>query len=72
MATDRDALLQRTRLVLKNPVLRSRNVIAQDATRDLFARALARRAGLSEPDFASTVQASAALGADRRGDDGVG
>jgi AcrR family transcriptional regulator len=63
VATDRDALLQRTRLVLNNPVLRSRNVIAQDATRNLFARALARRAGLSEPDFASTVQASAALGA---------
>jgi len=61
--TDRDALLQRTRLVLSNPTLRSRNVIAQDATRDLFARALARRAGLSEPDLAATVQASAALGA---------
>jgi hypothetical protein len=49
--------------VLSNPTLRSRNVIAQDATRDLFARALARRAGLSEPDLAATVQASAALGA---------
>jgi AcrR family transcriptional regulator len=63
VATDRDALLQRTRLVLNNPVLRSRNVIAQDVTRDLFARAIARRAGLSEPDFASSVQASAALAA---------
>ncbi len=63
VTTDRDALLQRTRLVLNNPVLRSRNVIAQDATRDLFARALARRAGLSEPDLAAMVQASAALGA---------
>jgi len=63
VATDRDALLQRTRLVLNNPVLRSRSVIAQDATRDLFARALARRAGLPEPDLAATVQASAALGA---------
>lgn len=63
VSTDREALLQRTRLVLSNPTLRSRNVIAQDMTRDLFARALARRAGLSEPDFAATVQASAALGA---------
>jgi AcrR family transcriptional regulator len=62
-SADRDALLIRTRLVLRNPVLRSRNLIAQDTTRDLFARALARRAGLPEPDLAATVQASAALGA---------
>jgi AcrR family transcriptional regulator len=61
--TDRDALLVRTRLVLSNPTLRSRNVLAQDATRDLFARALARRAGLPAPDLAAMVQASAALGA---------
>jgi AcrR family transcriptional regulator len=63
LATDRDALLIRTRLILRNPVLRARNLLAQDATRDLMARALARRAGLSEPDLAATVQASAALGA---------
>jgi AcrR family transcriptional regulator len=63
LATDREALLQRTRLVLNNPTLRSRNAIAQDTTRDLFARALARRAGLPEPDFTCTVQASAALAA---------
>ena len=63
LATDRTALLIRTRLILNNPVLRSRNLIAQDTTRDLFARALARRAGLAEPDLAATVQASAALGA---------
>ena len=44
-------------------MLRSRNLIAQDTTRDLFARALARRAGRSEPALADTVQASAALGA---------
>ena len=61
LSTDREALLQRTRLVLSNPTLRSRNVIAQDTTRDLFSRALARRSGLSAPDFACTVQASAAL-----------
>jgi AcrR family transcriptional regulator len=59
---DREALLVRTRLILDNPVLRSRNLIAQDTTRDLFARALARRAGLPQPDLAATVQASAALG----------
>ena len=62
LGTDRDALLIRTRLVLHNPELRSRNLVAQDATRDLFARALARRAGLAEPDLAATVQASAVLG----------
>ncbi|HEX3283552.1 MAG TPA: TetR family transcriptional regulator [Mycobacterium sp.] len=63
LSTDREALLIRTRLILDNPVLRSRNLIAQDTTRDLFARALARRAGRAEPDLAATVQASAALGA---------
>ena len=63
LATHREALLLRTRLMLRNPVLRSRNLLAQDASRDLLARALARRAGLSEPDLAATVQASAALGA---------
>jgi AcrR family transcriptional regulator len=63
LTTDREALLIRTRLILDNPVLRSRNLVAQDTTRDLFARALARRGGLAEPDLAATVQASAALGA---------
>ena len=63
LATDREELLIRTRLILRNPPLRSRNLLAQDATRDLLARALARRAGLPEPDLAATVQASAALGA---------
>lgn len=63
LTTDREALLIRTRLVLRNPVLRSRNLVAQDTTRDLFANALARRAGLTEPDLAMTVQASAALDA---------
>ena len=63
LTTDREALRVRTRLILDNPVLRSRNLLAQDMTRDLFARALARRAGLTQPDFAATVQASAALGA---------
>jgi AcrR family transcriptional regulator len=63
LTTHREALLIRTRLVLRNPVLRSRNLVAQDTTRDLFANALAHRAGLTEPDLATTVQASAALDA---------
>jgi AcrR family transcriptional regulator len=63
LSTDREALLMRTRLVMHNPLLRARNLIAQDTTRDLFARALARRASLPEPDLAATVQASASLGA---------
>jgi AcrR family transcriptional regulator len=63
LATDHDTLLIRTRLILDNPALRARNVIAQDETRELFARALARRAGAAEPDLACTVQASAALAA---------
>lgn len=63
LPTDRDALLVRTRLVLGTPALRSRNWMAQDTTRDLFARALARRSGRTDPDFAATVQAAAAVGA---------
>jgi AcrR family transcriptional regulator len=63
LPTDRAALLIRTRLVLRTPALRSRNWIAQDTTRDLFARALARRSGRTKPDFATTVQAAAAVAA---------
>ncbi|BBX36402.1 TetR family transcriptional regulator [Mycolicibacterium mageritense DSM 44476 = CIP 104973] len=63
LGADRDALLQRIRLILDNEALRSRNIIAQDQSRDLFARALARRAGLTTPDLTCVVQASAALGA---------
>jgi AcrR family transcriptional regulator len=63
LSTDREALLIRTRLVLRNPVLRARNLVAQDATRDLFASAMARRAGPTEADYATTVLASAVLGA---------
>ena len=36
LTTDREALLIRTRLVLRNPVLRSRNLLAQDTSRDLL------------------------------------
>lgn len=60
---DREALLIRTRLILRTPALRARLWIAQDATLDLFATALARRAGLSAPDLATRAQAAAALGA---------
>lgn len=63
LSNDREALLIRTRLVLRNPVLRARNLVAQDATRDLFASAMARRAGSTEADYAMTVLASAVLGA---------
>jgi AcrR family transcriptional regulator len=63
LATDRTAMLARTRLVISTPALRSRLPIAQDSTRNLFARALARRAGLAEPDLAATAQAGAVLAA---------
>ena len=55
---DREALLIRTRLILRTPALRARLWIAQDATLDLFATALARRAGLSAPDLATRAQAA--------------
>lgn len=63
LPNDRGDLLVRTRLVLRTPALRSRNWIAQDTTRDLFARAVARRCGRTEPDFATVVQSAAAVGA---------
>jgi AcrR family transcriptional regulator len=63
LATDHQALLTRTRLVLGNPVLRARNLVAQDATRNLFASAVAGRAGKTEADYPTTVLSSAALGA---------
>ncbi|OHV06040.1 TetR family transcriptional regulator [Mycobacterium talmoniae] len=61
LATDRDTLLTRMRLVMTTPALRSRLWVAVASTRDLFARALARRAGMAEPDLALTVHAGAAL-----------
>ena len=47
LPTDRESILVRTRLLLSTPALQARNWIARDATRDLIAGALARRAGLS-------------------------
>jgi AcrR family transcriptional regulator len=63
MPADRDAILVRTRLILDTPALRARNWQNQDATRDLFAGALARRAGVAEPDLRIRVLSSAALAA---------
>lgn len=59
----RDALLQRTRLIMATPALRARQADHQHATRLLFAGALAARAGLAAPTFALEVLAAAALGA---------
>ncbi len=63
LPTDGANVLARTRLVLRNPTLRGRNWVAQDATIDVFATALARRSGLPSHNFATTALAAAALGA---------
>jgi AcrR family transcriptional regulator len=59
----RDALLQRTRLIMATTALRARQADNQHATRLLFAGALAARAGLVTPTFALEVLAAAALAA---------
>ncbi|MEO6090916.1 MAG: TetR family transcriptional regulator [Umezawaea sp.] len=61
-ATDRDALLVRTRLILTTPALRGRQWRNADSTQQLFAEALATRAG-GEITFELRVLAAAALGA---------
>jgi AcrR family transcriptional regulator len=58
---DRDRWLARVRLVMSTPDLFGRHWVAQRDTRDLFARALARRSGLAQPDFVCTVQAATAV-----------
>lgn len=63
LATDGEALLVRTRLILQTPALQARNWTAQVATRRLIADALARRAGVATPDFAMEVQAAAVMAA---------
>ncbi len=63
LAGDHDALLARTRLILRTPALQARNWYAQVDTRRLIADALARRAGATTADFAIEVQASAVLAA---------
>jgi AcrR family transcriptional regulator len=61
LPSDRDRWLARVRLVMETPDLFGRHWVAQTDTRDMFARALARRAGLSEPDFVCVVQAATAV-----------
>jgi AcrR family transcriptional regulator len=58
-----DALLVRIRLIMKTPALRARQADNQHATRQLFAAALADRAGLASPTFQLEVLAAAALAA---------
>jgi AcrR family transcriptional regulator len=59
----RDALLERTRLIMATTALRAHQADNQHATRLLFAAALAARAGLAAPTFALEVLAAAALAA---------
>lgn len=61
-ATDKDALLVRTRLVLKTPALRARAWENQYATEQLLAQALTTRRG-AESELAARVVAAAALAA---------
>ncbi|WP_432076209.1 TetR/AcrR family transcriptional regulator [Streptomyces wuyuanensis] len=61
-ATDREALLVRTRLILRTPALRARLWENQHATEQMLTTALAARAG-GEPDLPLRVFASAALAA---------
>lgn len=61
-ATDRDALLVRTRLILRTPALRARLWENQHATEQMLTKALAARSG-QEPDLPLRVIAAAALAA---------
>ncbi|MFE6133557.1 TetR/AcrR family transcriptional regulator, partial [Streptomyces sp. NPDC056437] len=61
-ATDREALLVRTRLILRTPALRARLWENQHATEEMLTGALAARSG-QEPDLALRVIAAAALAA---------
>jgi AcrR family transcriptional regulator len=63
LPTDRDALFERTRLIMSTPALRARQADNQHTTRTLFADALAARAGLPAPTYALEVLAAAALAA---------
>lgn len=60
--TEKDALLTRTRLILKTPALRSRAWENQYATEKMFASALAARLG-TEPTLPTRVLAAASLAA---------
>ncbi len=61
-ATDREALLVRTRLILRTPALRARLWENQHATEEMLTGALAARSG-QEPELALRVTAAAALAA---------
>ncbi|WP_432043364.1 TetR family transcriptional regulator [Streptomyces cadmiisoli] len=61
-ATDREALLVRTRLILRTPALRARLWENQHTTEQMLTHALAARAG-REPDLTLRVIAAAALAA---------
>ncbi|MDQ4011251.1 MAG: TetR/AcrR family transcriptional regulator [Actinomycetota bacterium] len=58
-----EVLLERIRLIMETPALRARQADNQHATRQLFATALAERAGLTSPTFQLEVLAAAALAA---------
>jgi AcrR family transcriptional regulator len=58
-----DVLLERTKLIFSTPALRARQADNQLATRELFAHAVADRAGLAAPTYELEVLAAAALAA---------
>lgn len=63
MPADRDAILQRTRLVLTTPALRAHQADNQHATAELFAGALAERDGLRAAPYALRVRTAAMVAA---------
>jgi AcrR family transcriptional regulator len=58
-----DTLLERTKLIFTTPALRARQADNLYATRELFAGAVADRAGLPAPTYELEVLAAAALAA---------
>ncbi|MDF2979017.1 MAG: hypothetical protein K0S40_3745 [Actinomycetospora sp.] len=56
-----ETVLVRTRLVLSTPALRARRSGNESATRELFAGALATRAGVEQPALTHRVAAAAAV-----------
>lgn len=59
LPADRDALLQRTRLILTTPALRAHQADNQHATAELFAGAVVERDGLDAAPYALRVQTEA-------------
>jgi AcrR family transcriptional regulator len=60
---DRAAIHDRLRLSVAVPQVRAAALLNMTATMDMLADALARRAGLDQPDFAARTLAGALLGA---------